>query len=879
MKILDIKAMRGPNIWSNTRYFLIQMRLDLEEMEQFPTNKIEGFDKRIAAMFPSMIEHRCSPGVRGGFFARIEEGTWMGHVIEHIALEIQSLAGMECGFGRTRETATSGIYNVVFSYMEEKVGIFAAKASVAIAEALIQGKDYDLAADIQEMRVLREQERLGPSTGSIVDEAKSRGIPWIRLNRNSLVQLGYGINQHRIRATVASTTSNIAVEIACDKEDTKNILEAASVPVPKGRIILDEESLQNACNSLGYPLVIKPINGNHGRGATIGIQNYEQAVEALAIAKKVSRSVIVEQFIVGLDHRLLVINYKFVAAALRTPAAVIGDGKSNIQELIDIVNSDSRRGYGHEKVLTQIKIDEVSENILRDKGLTLESILPKGETVYLKATANLSTGGTSTDVTDIVHPDNIFMAERIARIIGLDICGIDIMTSDISQPVEDVRGAVLEVNAAPGFRMHLEPAEGLPRNVAAPVVDMLYPPGSNYRIPIIAVTGTNGKTTTTRLIAHIMKTVGHKVGYTTTDGVYIQNRMLLRGDCTGPVSAEFVLKDPTVDFAVLECARGGILRAGLGFHKCDMAIVTNIAADHLGLHDINTLEDLARVKSTVPKAVKKDGYTILNAEDINVFNMKKDLDCKIALFALDEKNPNIIEHCKTGGLAAVVENGYITICKGTWKIRVEKVVNIPLTFAGRAVFNILNILPAVLAAYLRDVKIEDLKLALDTFIPGTVQTPGRMNLFKFKNFEVLIDYAHNTAGFNAISRFLEKVDATPKIGVIAGVGDRRDEDIISLGKVAAGMFDEIIIRQDRNLRHRTEQQIIDLMVQGITEVRPDMKYTVFRKETEAIDFAMKHAIKDSFIVICSDVVPDALEQIKKYKEDEDKFEITKEDLV
>ena len=865
--------MRGPNIWSNTRYFLIQMRLDLEEMEQFPTNKIDGFKDRLAAMFPTMIEHRCSPGTRGGFFQRLDEGTWMGHVIEHIALEIQTLAGMDCGFGRTRETATPGIYNVVFSYMEEKVGIYAAKSSVRIAEALIKGEAYDLAADIQEMRELRETERLGPSTGSLVDEAKSRGIPWIRLNRNSLVQLGYGINQRRIQATVASTTSNIAVEIACDKEDTKNILEAASVPVPKGRIIYDEEDLAAACERLGYPLVIKPINGNHGRGATIGIQNWEQAVEALTIAKKVSRSVIVEQFIVGLDHRMLVINYKFVAAALRTPAAVEGDGKSTIQQLIDKVNEDPRRGYGHEKVLTQIKIDEVSENILRDKGLTLESVLPAGETLYLKATANLSTGGTSTDVTDIVHPDNIFMAERIARIIGLDICGIDVMTSDISQPVEEVRGAVLEVNAAPGFRMHLEPAEGLARNVASPVIDMLYPPGSNYRIPIIAVTGTNGKTTTTRLLAHIMKTVGHKVGFTTTDGVYIQNRMMMRGDCTGPVSAEFVLKDPTVDMAVLECARGGILRAGLGFHKCDLAIVTNIAADHLGLQDINTLEDLARVKSTVPKAVKSDGYSILNAEDNHVFNMQKELDCKIALFALDEKNPRIVEHCKTGGLAAVVENGYITICKGTWKIRVEKVVNIPLTFGGRALFNIQNILPAVLAAYIREVKIEDMKVALVTFIPGSTQTPGRMNLFKFKKFEVLIDYAHNTAGFHAIGKFLEKVDAKPKIGVIAGVGDRRDEDIVSLGALAAKMFDEIIIRQDRNLRNRTEQQIIDLMVQGINEVNPNMKYTIFRKETEAIDFAMKTAVKDSFVVICSDVVPDALEQIQKYKEEEDKFEL------
>jgi cyanophycin synthetase len=873
MKILDIKAMRGPNIWSSSRYFLIQMKLDLEEMEQFPSNKIEGFNDRLAAMFPSMVEHRCSPGVRGGFFQRLEEGTWMGHVIEHVALEIQTLAGMDCGYGRTRETSVPGVYHVVFSYMEEKVGIYAAKSAVRMVEALIKNEVYDLAADIQEMREIRERERLGPSTGSLVDEAKSRGIPWIRLNRNSLVQLGYGMNQKRIRATVASTTGNIAVEIACDKEDTKNILEAASVPVPKGRIIYDEEDLQTACEVLGYPLVIKPINGNHGRGATIGIRNWDQAKEALVIAKKVSRSVIVEQFIEGLDHRLLVINYKFVAAALRTPAAVKGDGKSTITQLVDEVNADPRRGYGHEKVLTQIKFDEVTENILKEKKLTPESILPAGEILYLKATANLSTGGTSTDVTDLVHPDNIFMAERIARIVGLDICGIDVMTSDISQPVADVRGAVLEVNAAPGFRMHLEPTEGLPRNVAAPVIDMLYPPGTPFRIPIIAVTGTNGKTTTTRLLAHIMKTVGHKVGFTTTDGVYIQNRMLMKGDCTGPVSAEFVLKDPTVDFAVLETARGGILRAGLGFHKCDMAILTNIAADHLGLQDINTLDDLARVKSTVPKSVRPEGYTILNAEDDLVFNMQRELDCKIALFSLDEKNPRIQEHCKSGGLAAVVENGYVTICKGNWKIRVEKVVNIPLTFGGRAIFNIQNILPAVLAAYIREVKIEDMKVALDTFIPGSVQTPGRMNLFKFKKFEILIDYAHNTAGFKAIGRFLEKVDASPKVGIIAGVGDRRDEDIIALGQSAAKMFDEIIIRQDKNLRGRSEQEIIDLMVQGIHQIKSDIKYTVIRKESEAIDFAIKNAVKGSFITICSDVVPDALEQIQKYKEEEDTFEL------
>lgn len=878
MKIIDIKAMRGPNFWSVTRMHLVVMKLDLEELEQKPTHQIPGFYDRIIAMFPSMYGHRCSPGVPGGFFERVKEGTWMGHVIEHIALEIQTLAGMDCGFGRTRETATPGVYHVVFSYMEEKAGIFAARSAVAIADALVSGQEYDLSTDIQKLREIREEERLGPSTGSIVEEARSRGIPWIRLNRRSLVQLGYGMNQRRIQATVASTTSNIAVEIACDKEDTKNLLEAASVPVPKGRIIYDEDELESITHKLGYPLVIKPVNGNHGRGATIGIQNLEQAKEALRAAQRISRAVIIEQFITGKDHRLLVINFRFVAAALRTPAAITGNGKSTIQQLVEEVNLDPRRGYGHEKVLTTIKMDEMTMGILQEKGLTIDSVLPFGETLFLKATANLSTGGTSTDVTDIVHPDNIFMAERIARIVGLDICGIDVMTNDISQPLEQTRGAVLEVNAAPGFRMHLEPADGLARNVASPVVDMLYPPGVPFRIPIIAVTGTNGKTTTTRLTAHLMKSFGHKVGFTTTDGVYIQNRLLMRGDCTGPVSAEFVLKDPTVDLAVLECARGGILRAGLGFHRCDIAIVTNIAADHLGLQEIHTLEEMSRVKSVVPRSVMKSGYSILNADDDLVFAMARDLECQVVFFSMDEHNPRIKEHCMKGGIAGVVENGFFTILKGNWKIRVEKVVNVPLTFGGRAAFNIQNILPAMLAAYIRDVKTEDIRVALGTFIPGAVQTPGRMNLFNFKNYEVLIDYAHNTAGFQAIQRFLEKVEAEWKVGVIAGVGDRRDEDIISLGKLASQMFDEVIIRQDRNLRGRSDIEIIDLMKMGIMEVDPLKIVHVIPKEREAIDFAIKNARKGSFITICSDVVPDALQQIQEYKEVEDHFELTAADI-
>lgn len=869
MKILDIKAMNGPNYWSPTRHKLIVMLLDLEELEQRPTDTIPGFLERLEALMPTLYEHRCSEGVPGGFFQRVKEGTWMGHVIEHIALELQTLAGMDTGFGRTRETKDSGIYHVVFSYHETKAGIYTAKASTKIAQALVDGEPYDLEADIQTLREIREEERLGPSTGSIVEEAEKRKIPYIRLNRHSLVQLGYGVNQRRIQATIASTTSSIAVEIACDKEETKNLLESAEIPVPRGRIIYDEEDLKNAIDKIGYPIVTKPVNGNHGKGATTNIRTWEDAVAGLAAAKVYGRAVICEKFITGLDFRVLVINYKFVAAALRTPAAVIGDGKHTIKELIDIVNSDPRRGYGHEKVLTAIKIDSFTEDILTKKGYTLDTVLVDKEELWLKPTANLSTGGTATDVTDYVHPSNVFMCERIARIIGLNICGIDIMAHNLTEPISENGGAVLEVNAAPGFRMHLDPTEGLPRNVAEPVIDMLYPPGSSARIPIIAVSGTNGKTTTTRLIAHIVKQMGHKVGYTTTDGVYIQNQLMMSGDCTGPMSAEFVLKDPTVDYAVLECARGGILRAGLGFHNCDVAVVTNVAEDHMGLGGIDTIEKLARVKGVAAHTVFPNGYAILNADDDLVYALHETLKCKVAYFSLHEDNPRIKKHCAQGNLAAIYENGFVTILKGTWKIRIEKVTNIPLTFSGMAEFNIANVLAAILATYVQDFKTEDIKLALQSFVPSPALTPGRMNLFHFHDYTVMIDYAHNTHGIMALGKFINSVDATVKVGIIAGVGDRRDEDIISLGDAAAKVFDEIIIRQDKNLRGRTEDEIIALMTKGIHQVDANKKVTVIRKESEAIDYAFQHAVKGSFIVITSDVVPDALEQVKNYKAKED----------
>ncbi|TDI79227.1 MAG: cyanophycin synthetase [Bacteroidetes bacterium] len=874
MKILEINAMRGPNYWSVRRRKLIVLVLDLEEMEELPSNKIEGFSERVQAMFPTMYEHRCSIGTAGGFFQRLEEGTWMGHIIEHIALEIQTLADMDTGFGRTRGYGEKGVYNVVFSYIEENVGRYAAKAAVRICEALISGEDYDLEVDIQEMREIREAERLGPSTASIVQEAASRGIPWIRLNKYSLCQLGYGANQKRIQATVTSETSSIGVELACDKEDTKYLLEQAEVEVPRGDIISKEGNLEEACNYVGYPLVIKPIDGNHGRGITVDVQNYEDASVAFHVAKDVSRRVIVEKFITGKDYRLLVINNILVAAAVRTPAHVIGDGKSSIKELVDIVNADPRRGYGHEKVLTMITLNSLTQTIIEDAGYTKDSVLKKGERLILKDTANLSTGGTAEDVTDIVHPANVSMAERISKIIDLDICGIDIMTSDITKPLSETGGAVLEVNAGPGFRMHLAPTTGLPRNVAAPVVDKLFPiKGDTGRIPIIAVTGTNGKTTTTRLIAHIAKMSGYRVGYTTSDGVYIQNRLLMKGDCTGPTSAVFVLKDPTVNFAVLESARGGLLRAGLGFGNCDIGIVTNIAADHLGLKGIHTVEQLAKVKGVIPETVLPDGYAILNADDDLVYEMRRGINCNLALFSMDEDNPRIQALQRKGGITAIYENGFVTICRGTWKMRIMKAEDIPLTYGGKATFMIQNVLPAILAGNIRGISIEDMKAALVTFIPSASQTPGRLNLFEFENFTILLDYAHNPAGMRALQKFIDKLECTVKVGIIAGIGDRREEDNNEMGSIAAEMFDEIIIRQDKHLRGKTEEELIKMLDTGIKAKDPNKKITIIPSEKEAITYAVTNAKKGSLVVLCSDVIPDALDLVQKFKAQEASGEV------
>ncbi|WP_139423444.1 cyanophycin synthetase [Chryseobacterium mulctrae] len=875
MKIEKIQALRGPNIWSIRRKKLIQMRLDLEEMEDFPTNKIEGFRERIEHLMPSLISHRCSEGTRGGFFHRIETGTWMGHVIEHIALEIQTLAGMETGFGRTRETKSPGVYNVVFDYIEENAGIYAAEQAVEIALALIENKEYDINACIQKLKEIRERVRLGPSTGSIVEEAVSRKIPWIRLGSNSLVQLGYGVNQQRFQATITGNTSSIAVDIACNKELTKRMLHDAAIPVPMGDLIVDEEELQSVIKKIGYPIVIKPLDGNHGKGSSINVNDWVSSVTGLEYAQKYSKKVIVEKYITGYDFRVLVINNKMVAAARRVPAHVVGDGESNLEQLIEKENKDPRRGYGHENVLTEITVDKDTLELLEKLQYTLETVPQKGEIVYLKSTANLSTGGTSIDVTDMVHPENITMAERISKIIGLDVCGIDIMAENLTQPLKESGGAIIEVNAAPGFRMHLAPSEGLPRNVAAPVVDMLYPQGKPFTIPIIAVTGTNGKTTTTRLISHIVKSNGYRVGFTTSDGIYIQNTMLTKGDTTGPISAEFILKDPTVEFAVLETARGGILRSGLGFGQCDIGVLTNIKEDHLGMNDIHNLKDLTKVKRVVLDSVKKSGWSVLNAEDEYSMRIINDLPSNVAIFSLDENNEYIKKFAKEGRTTCVYEEGYVTIKKGDWKIRIGKVKDFPITMEGKAKFMIDNVLAASLACYLYGFGIEDISNSLRTFIPSAQLTPGRLNVFKFKNFKVLIDFAHNPAGYEAIEDYLKNVESTKKIGIISGVGDRRDEDIRLCGKIAGRMFDHIIIRNEKHLRGRTEEEINGLIIDGMQSSGRDVSYETIPKEIDALKHAMGMAEEGTFITALSDVISNAIDLVQDYQArellEDDKF--------
>ena len=870
MKILRTQTLRGPNYWSIRRDKLIVMRLDLEDLAEKPSNEIPGFYEGLIDVLPSLVEHYCSPGYRGGFFERVRTGTYMGHIIEHIALELQELAGTPVGFGRTRGTSTPGVYNVVFEYVEEQAGRYAGRAAVRLCQSIVDTGTYpkqELAQDLADLRDLCNNASLGPSTETIVKEAQARNIPWLLLSARAMVQLGYGVHQKRIQATLSSFSGILAVELACDKEGTKTILKDGGIPVPRGTVIQYLDELSAAIEEVGgFPIVIKPLDGNHGRGISIDVKTQQEAEEAydLASAASKTRSVIVERYYKGSDHRILVINGKVAAVAERIPAHVVGDGRSTVEELIEITNQDPNRGDGHANVLTKITIDKTALNVLEKQGYELTSILAHGEIAYLRATANLSTGGIAVDRTDEIHPENVWIAQRVAKLIGLDIAGIDVVTEDIRKPLKEVDGVIVEVNAAPGFRMHVAPSRGLPRNIAAPVIDMLFPPGTPSRVPILAITGTNGKTTTSRLISHICRQTGKVVGFTTTDGVYIDDYLVEKGDNTGPYSASMILKDPTVEIAVLETARGGILRSGLAFNQCDVGVVLNVAADHLGIGDIDTIEQMAKVKSVVAEVVSAEGYAVLNADDPLTVSMAEKVKGRVAYFSMSPDNPIIHDHIRRGGMAAIYENGYLSILEGEWTLRIEEAVNIPVTMQGMAPFMIANALAACLATFVQGIDIELIRQGVRTFKPSVAQTPGRMNLFDLGHHHALIDYAHNPAGYEAVGGFVGNWSGE-KVGVVGGPGDRRDDDLILLGKLSALMFDRIIVKEDNDTRGRRRGEVADLILRGISEENGSLRPEVILDETEALEKALSTVSEGGLVVIFPESVTQAINLIEKHR--------------
>ncbi|MGZ4043685.1 MAG: cyanophycin synthetase, partial [Bacteroidia bacterium] len=760
---------------------------------------------------------------------------------------------------------TSSFYSV-FEYFDESHGMEAAQIASSLLESILLGGNYaDLSFDIERLKDICAHHVNGPSTTEIVNEAIKRNIPVKNMANDAFILLGQGIYQRKIRASISGDTAHIAVNVAGDKSLAKELLANAMLPVPRGVIVTKEEELEQAMNDLGFPLATKPNNGHQGKCVNTNINRIEELREGFHLAKNYTKNVIVEQHIKGNDFRFLVINYKLVAAAKRLPAQVTGDGKSTIQGLIDIVNKDPRRGKGHNSVLTLIEVNETTERLLARYNRTLDTILEKGEIQILKDTANLSTGGTAIDVTEEVHPENILFAERAARVIGLDICGIDIIAPDVKTPFNENGAAILEVNAAPGLRMHFAPSVGQPRHVGKAIVDMMFP-HNNGRIPIVAITGTNGKTTTSRLMAHVTQLNGHSTGLTVTDGIYINGKQVVKGDCSGPKSTSVVLEDRSVNFAVLECARGGIIRSGLAFDQCDIGIVTNVAADHLGLNDIYTVEEMARVKEVVPQSVKKEGYAILNASIDLVYQMKDGLQCKVALFSLN-RNSNIDEHCKSGGLAAFRNNeNKIVILDKQKEIVIDDVKNIPITMEGKAGFMIENILPVVLASYILKFSPDKIREALASFYPTTENTPGRLNFIDVNGVHVIVDYAHNPHSIIAFSEIMAHIKEN-KTGIITGVGDRRDEDIVEVGKLASEIYDEIIIRVDKDTRRRSSEEIIELLSKGIKSGKKNVPFLVIPDIRDALLYAIEHATPGSYIVLNCEKVDKTLAMVKELKEE------------
>ncbi|SFU52497.1 cyanophycin synthetase [Halomonas korlensis] len=861
MQILEHRALRGPNYYS--RYLSIFMRLDIGELEERPSDTVPGIVARLTELLPSIQEHRCSVGRPGGFLERMERGTWAGHVVEHVAIELQNLIGFSVGYGKTIDSYETGIYNVIYRYRDEACGLAAGVEAVEIVDRLFRGGDIDMPAIISRLKTVRDDHMLGPSTASIVNAAERRGIPHIRLTEDSsYVQLGHGHRQQRIQATVTGHTDLIGYSIADDKDWTRQVLGDAGIPVPRGWACASLEEALDAANEIGYPVAVKPVIGNHGRGVSTNILDDQALREAFAIAAHRNPSVIVENYIKGEDHRLLVIDGKLVAAARRRPAHVIGDGVATLQALIDRENQDPRRGIGHENLLTRIQIDEQSLRLIEQQHLTLDSVVPHDAVVLLKPTANLSTGGTATDITEDVHPEVKYVAERIARLIGLDIIGIDLLAETLTEPLEDQSAAVVEVNAGPGFRMHLSPTHGKGRDIGPHVVDMLFPDSeTNARIPIIAVTGTNGKTTTVRLLSHLLRQAGRNVGMACTGSIEIDNHVIMRGDYSGPQAANIVLREPTVETAVLEVARGGIMRRGLGFDECDVGVLLNIASDHLGEHDIHTLDELARCKTVVIDAVCKTGTAVLNADDPRVLAAQEWARGDIIFFTLDPDSRAIRQHVRDHGVAFTVHNECIVMRQGHIEAAVIPVENVPITFEGHARFNVANALAASAAAYAVGLSIGDIQMGLQTFHPTPGQNPGRTNLIEADGMKVLIDYGHNVPALEALSELVGRIPANRRISVASAPGNRRDEDLFDLGALLARMHDVVFI-YETDPRGRPVGEAAGLLRDGAESVTGACQVEIVMDEHEAVDRAFDVATKGDLLVLLIDDISGAIERLK-----------------
>lgn len=816
MEFLRVHALRGPNIWAN--FPVIEAWVDLGTWKDTSSDSVPGFNERLMTWLPTMIEHRCSVGERGGFFERLRRGTYPAHILEHVTLELQALAGVPSGFGRARETAQEGVYKVVFKYKDENLARACLDAGLELLLAALQDQPFDVATTVEKLREVGETSLLGPSTDSIVQAARKRNIPFRRLNEYSLVQLGYGSKQRRIRASETDETKAIAESIAQDKELTRQLLQAAGVPTAQGYPVTSAEDAWETAEYIGVPVVVKPQDGNQGRGVTTNVTTKEQVLAGYAAALEESSSVIVEKFAPGNDYRLLVVNGKVVAASRREPAQVMGDGRKTIRELVEIENRDPRRAEHHASSLSKIHIDEIAVNILKDQGFTADSIPPAGQMVLIRRNANLSTGGTAIDVTELVHPDVAARAIDAAKVVGLDIAGIDVIASDITQPLEAQKGIIVEVNAAPGLRMHLAPSTGERRDVGAAIVDMLFPPGENGRIPIAAITGTNGKTTVTRFLAHLLQGAGKTVGMTTTDGVWVNDRRILSGDCSGPISAGYVLMNPNVDVAVLETARGGILRAGLAFNECKVAVVTNIGeGDHLGTTDTNTVEELAKVKRTIVDVVAEDGTAVLNAADPLVAAMAQYSHGRVLFFARDGQNPAIVAHRAAGGEAIFVRDNAVVLAQGERDDVLLPLSDIPMAFGGRVPFEVENALAALGAAWaMHLVSTGRIVERARCFATDMTKVPSRFNILKLRGATVIVDYGHNTHALRAMIEALAMFPHERRAALYSSSGDRRDSDIVTMGELLGNAFDRVILYEDpTDMYERKPGEIVALLRQGL----------------------------------------------------------------